>query len=50
MVRNMAGALMSVGLGEAAPLWIREVIEMRDRTRAGVTAPAQGLCLVKVEY
>lgn len=50
MVRNIAGALMSVGLGEATPQWIREVIEMRDRARAGITAPAQGLYLCAIDY
>jgi len=50
MVRNFAGALLSVGLGEAAPEWIRELVGLRDRTRAGVTAPPQGLYLRTIEY
>jgi tRNA pseudouridine38-40 synthase len=50
MVRNFAGALLSVGLGEAAPDWIRELVGLRDRTRAGVTAPPQGLYLRSIEY
>jgi tRNA pseudouridine38-40 synthase len=50
MVRNFAGALLTVGLGEAAPRWMRELVELRDRTRAGVTAPPQGLYLRSIEY
>jgi tRNA pseudouridine38-40 synthase len=50
MVRNFAGALLSVGLGEASPQWIKDVIELRDRTRAGVTAPPQGLYLRAIDY
>jgi tRNA pseudouridine38-40 synthase len=50
MVRNFAGALLGVGLGESAPDWIRELLELRDRTRAGVTAPPQGLYLRAVAY
>ncbi|MEW5249064.1 tRNA pseudouridine(38-40) synthase TruA [Microbulbifer discodermiae] len=50
MVRNISGALMSVGRRERAPEWIAEVLAARDRTRAGVTAPPFGLYLVEVEY
>jgi tRNA pseudouridine38-40 synthase len=50
MVRNFAGALLTVGLGEATPDWIRELLALRDRTRAGVTAPPQGLYLRAVTY
>ena len=50
MVRNIAGALLRVGLGEAAPAWIEEVLRLRDRTRGGITAPAQGLYLRAIEY
>lgn len=50
MVRNIAGTLMAVGCGEAAPDWAREVLEARDRTRGGVTAPAGGLYLLRVDY
>lgn len=50
MVRNFAGALLTVGLGEATPDWIPELLALRDRTRAGVTAPPQGLYLRAVTY
>ncbi|MBI2779317.1 MAG: tRNA pseudouridine(38-40) synthase TruA, partial [Gammaproteobacteria bacterium] len=50
MVRNIAGVLMAVGAGEREPLWAREVLEMRDRTLGGVTAPPHGLYLMEVGY
>jgi tRNA pseudouridine38-40 synthase len=50
MVRNFAGSLMSVGLGEASAHWVKEILELRDRTRAGITAPPHGLYLRSVEY
>jgi tRNA pseudouridine38-40 synthase len=50
MVRNIAGALLMVGAGERAPAWIGEALAARDRTRAGVTAPASGLYLWQVRY
>jgi tRNA pseudouridine38-40 synthase len=50
MVRNMVGLLVAIGAGDEAPAWAGEVLESRDRTRAGIAAPAQGLTLVDVEY
>lgn len=50
MVRNVAGVLMAVGMGKAEPVWAKEVLEARDRTVGGVTAPPQGLYLVEVDY
>ncbi len=50
MVRNLAGTLMEVGKGKLGPQDIVRILEARDRTLAGPTAPAQGLCLVRVEY
>jgi tRNA pseudouridine38-40 synthase len=50
MVRNIVGTLMEVGKGRLAPQDVVRILEARDRTLAGPTAPAQGLCLVKVEY
>jgi tRNA pseudouridine38-40 synthase len=50
MVRNMVGTLMEVGRGKLAPQDIERILAARDRTLAGPTAPAQGLCLMKVEY
>ncbi|BAU47296.1 tRNA pseudouridine synthase A [Sulfurifustis variabilis] len=50
MVRNLAGVLTDIGAGERAPEWAREVLNARDRTRGGVTAPPDGLYLTAVEY
>jgi tRNA pseudouridine38-40 synthase len=50
MVRNIGGALMAVGAGERPVEWVGEVLAARDRRLAGVTAPAQGLYLVNVDY
>ena len=50
MVRNIAGVLMSIGAGERPPVWAKQVLEERDRTRGGVTAPPFGLYLTGVSY
>jgi len=50
MVRNLAGVLMTIGAGEREPSWAREVLESRDRSLGGVTAPADGLYLEGVRY
>ena len=50
MVRNIVGTLIEVGRGKLAPGDVRRILKARDRTQAGPTAPARGLCLVKVEY
>lgn len=50
MVRNIAGVLMTIGAGEREPDWAHEVLEARDRTSGGVTAPPHGLYLVGVDY
>jgi len=50
MVRNIAGVLMSIGSGDHEPIWAKEVLENKDRTLGGVTAPANGLYLTKVVY
>lgn len=50
MVRNLSGVLMTIGAGEQPPEWAREVLERRDRAQGGVTAPPEGLHLVRVEY
>lgn len=50
MVRNIAGVLMAIGYGEAAPTWTKELLALRDRTQGGVTAPPQGLYLSAVDY
>jgi tRNA pseudouridine38-40 synthase len=50
MVRNIVGTLAEVGRGRQSVPWVAEVLASRDRTRAGPTAPAQGLVLVEVRY
>jgi tRNA pseudouridine38-40 synthase len=50
MVRNIVGSLVEVGIGRWPPEKMKTVLEARDRTAAGPIAPAQGLCLMKVEY
>ncbi len=50
MVRTMVGTLIEVGRGRRAPEDVDRVIASRDRSQAGPTAPARGLCLVAVRY
>ncbi len=50
MVRNIVGTLLEVGRGRLTPEDIPRILRARDRTQAGPTAPARGLCLLKVEY
>ncbi|MCI8546575.1 MAG: tRNA pseudouridine(38-40) synthase TruA [Clostridia bacterium] len=50
MVRIIAGTLVDVGLEKIKPEGIPEIIESKDRTKAGKTLPPHGLYLLKVEY
>jgi tRNA pseudouridine38-40 synthase len=50
MVRNIAGLLIAIGQGDQEPRWAREVLEGRDRTRGGVTAPPEGLSRWSIDY
>lgn len=50
MVRNMVGTFLLVGKGSLPAVEVGHIVEARNRTRAGATAPANGLCLVNVEY
>jgi len=50
MVRNIAGVLMSIGRGRKPVSWVSELLERCDRRVGGVTAPADGLYLVAVDY
>jgi tRNA pseudouridine38-40 synthase len=49
MVRILAGTLIEVGIGRRDPEGMPAVLAARDRSRAGRTAAARGLCLVRVE-
>jgi tRNA pseudouridine38-40 synthase len=50
MVRAIVGTLVEIGRGRWTVDDMREVLDSRDRARAGPTAPAGGLFLVRVEY
>ena len=50
MVRAIVGTLMEVGRGTLSIEGFREVIEQKNRCKAGDSVPARGLFLVKVEY
>lgn len=50
MVRIIAGTLVEVGLGKIDPEEIQNIIQSKDRSKAGKTLPPQGLYLLKVEY
>jgi tRNA pseudouridine38-40 synthase len=48
MVRNLVGTLVDVGRGHREPMSTQEILEARDRSQAGPTAPANGLTLEKM--
>ncbi|HIO93723.1 MAG TPA: tRNA pseudouridine(38-40) synthase TruA [Leucothrix mucor] len=50
MVRNVVGSLFDVGSGTKSVEWFAELLAIKDRTQAGVTAPACGLYFVSVSY
>lgn len=50
MVRIIAGTLMEVGRGHMEPQRVKEILEAKDRQKAGPTAPACGLTLVGYEF
>ncbi len=50
MVRNIVGVLLAIGVGKQKVIWSKEVLEARDRTQGGITAPPDGLYLVGVNY
>lgn len=50
MVRNLVGTFLLVGRGTLQVDDITRILEARDRSAAGATAPASGLYLVRVEY
>ena len=50
MVRNIVGTLLEVGRGKMQAGDIAGILAAKDRTKAGPTAPAHGLYLVKVDY
>lgn len=50
MVRIIAGTLVFAGNGKINPADMADIIESKDRGRAGITAPPEGLCLKEVYY
>ena len=50
MVRNFIGCLVKVGEGSRPPVWVKEVLDGRDREHAAPTFPPDGLYLTAVEY
>jgi tRNA pseudouridine38-40 synthase len=50
MVRNIVGTLIEVGRGNLSPDDIERILDAKDRSAAGPTAPARGLLLVQVNY
>ena len=50
MVRILTGTLIEVGLGEKSPESIPNILASHERSQAGATAPAHGLCMQKVYY
>jgi tRNA pseudouridine38-40 synthase len=50
MVRNIVGTLVDVGRGKLSKAELMNIVEAKDRKRAGQTAPAQGLFLKEVKY
>ena len=49
-VRIMTGTLVNVGEGKIKPSEIKKILEIKKRSKAGITAPPQGLYLQKVVY
>ena len=50
MVRNTVGLLMDVGAGSRPPIWAKEVLLAKDRSKSAMMAPPHGLYLVDVQY
>ena len=50
MVRILTGTLLEVGFGKRTPESMEELLEAKKRALAGPTAPAKGLCLIRVDY
>ena len=50
MVRILAGTVLQAGRGRLDPAAVPAILQSRDRSRAGPTLPACGLCLLRVDY
>lgn len=49
-IRIMTGTLLEVGKGSYGPEYIEEILQSKNREKAGPTLPSQGLCLIRVDY
>ncbi len=49
-VRNIVGTLVKIGVGDWPPIAMKEILEAKDRTLAGPTAPPDGLYFMRVSY
>jgi tRNA pseudouridine38-40 synthase len=50
MVRNIAGVLIAIGVGERPMSWVADVLGARDRRQGGITAAPGGLYLAGIRY
>ena len=50
MVRNIVGTLLKIGRGEKSVEWMSQVLDSRDRKKAGPTAEPQGLYFMKAFF
>ena len=50
MVRNIAGVLMEIGAGKKPVEWTQTLLDIKDRSQGGITAPPHGLYLAGVYY
>lgn len=50
MVRAIVGTLMDVGMGKINPDFLNDIISQKDRSKSGVSVPANGLSIIKVNY
>ncbi|WP_411894773.1 tRNA pseudouridine(38-40) synthase TruA [Winogradskyella sp. A2] len=50
MVRAIVGTMVNIGLGKIKPNELHNIIASKDRSEAGYSVPAQGLCLVDIKY
>lgn len=50
MVRAIVGTMIQIGQGKLGPDELKDILDSKDRGKAGASAPAQGLFLSQVEY
>lgn len=50
MARNIVGTLIEIGRGKFPKGSMKKILQAKDRKKAGPTAPAKGLCLLRVKY